>query len=67
MGKWFKDFEALVWAATIAVGSMVFIFQAFATKEYVDTKHEGVMEVLKEIREDVREIRAHQMDRHNGP
>lgn len=60
MGKWFKQFEALIYIATIAVACMLFMFQAFATKEYVDIKHEGVMDVLREIRTDVREIRANQ-------
>lgn len=61
MGKWFKQFEALVWAATIALGALVFVYQAFATKEYVDIKHEGVVNILTEIRQDVREIRQNQM------
>ena len=63
MGKWFKQFEALIWAATIALACMLFMFQAFATKEYVDIKHEGVMDILREIRTDVREIRAHQSEK----
>jgi hypothetical protein len=57
MGNWFKQFEALIWMATIALVSLIFVYQSFATKEYVDIKHEGVIDILKEIREDVRELR----------
>lgn len=46
MGKWFQQFEALIWAASIALISLVYIFQAFATKEYVDAKHENVVNTL---------------------
>lgn len=57
MGKWFQQFEALIWAVTLALASLAFVYQSFATKEYVNVKHDGVMDVLKEIREDVRELR----------
>ncbi len=60
MGSWLKHFEALIWFAGIALACLVFVYQAFATKEYVDIKHEGVIEILREIREDVREIRQYQ-------
>ncbi len=56
MGRWFKQFEALIWAATLAVASLAFAYGTFATTLYVDTKHEGVMDVLNEIRESVRTI-----------
>lgn len=57
MGKWFGQFQTLIWAVTLALASLAFVYQSFATKEYVNTKHDGVMEVLREIREDVRELR----------
>lgn len=60
MGSWFKQFESLIWAVTLALMSLIFMYSSFATKEYVDIKHEGVMELLKDIRDDVREIRAKQ-------
>lgn len=56
MGKWLKDFQALIWAATIAVGLISYAYQSFATKEFVNTKHESVMGVLSEIRESVKTI-----------
>ena len=56
MGRWFKQFESLIWAATLALASLAFVYQSFATKEYVDVKHQGVMDVLTEIREHVRTI-----------
>lgn len=62
MGGWFKQFEALIWVATISVVSLVFMYATFATTQYVDAKHEGVMDVLQEIRQDVREIRANQAE-----
>lgn len=57
MGKWFEQFQPIIWFAGLALASLAFIYQSFATIKYVDTKHEGVMDVLKEIREDVRELR----------
>lgn len=56
MGKWFKQFEALIWAATVALVSLTYVYTSFATKEYVDQKHEGVMDVLREIRSSVQKI-----------
>lgn len=65
MGKWFRQFEAIIWAISLALASLAFVYQSFATKEYVDMKHEGVMDVLKEIRTDVREIRKNERE-NNG-
>ena len=56
MGKWFKQFEALIWAATLALVSLAFVYTSFATKEYVDNKHESVMGVLSEMRESLKKI-----------
>ena len=56
MGKWFKQFEALIWAITIAMGFVVFIFQAFATRDYVDAKHESVVETLRDIKSTLERI-----------
>jgi hypothetical protein len=63
MGKWFQQYQALVWAVSLALASLVFVYQTFATTQYVDVKHESVMTVLQDIREDVREIRIYQMGR----
>lgn len=60
MGKWFSQFEALIWFCAIVLGMFAFAAQVIATKEYVDVRHESVMDVLNEIREDVREIRKFQ-------
>ena len=56
MGKWFRQFEALIWAASLAIATLAFAYQSFATKEYVNQKHESVMDVLTEIRASVRTI-----------
>jgi len=63
MGNWFKQFEALIWAATIALACLMFMFQAFATKEYVELKHENVIDILSEIRTDIREIKNRELGR----
>lgn len=64
MGKWFKQFEAIIWACSIGIMVVVYAYGAFATKEYVNQKeqllnqkHESAISILKEIREDVKEIR----------
>lgn len=46
---WFKQFEALIWAASLALATLAYTYQSFATKEYVETKHEGVMEILNRV------------------
>ncbi len=63
-GKWFKQFEALIWAVSIGVSIVVYAYGAFATKEFVNqkvelmnTKHESAVSLLKEIREDVKDIK----------
>ena len=33
-----------------------FLFATFATKKYVDTKHEGVLDVLQDIRKRIMRI-----------
>lgn len=58
MGPWFRQFEALIWAASIAVGVLIYALGALATKDYVNLKHESVTIILTEIREDVKEIKA---------
>lgn len=56
MGKWFKQFEALIWAATLALASLAFVYTSFATKEYVDQKHESVMDVLHRMDDSLKKI-----------
>lgn len=62
MGKWYKQFEALIWAATVGVGLLTYAYSSFATKEYVNEKHAGVMEVLNDIRTDVKTIEQRTYD-----
>lgn len=56
MGKWFKQFEVLIWAVSLALASLAFVYQSFATKEYVDTKHSSVMGILEDIKTSVQKI-----------
>jgi hypothetical protein len=56
MGRWFKQFEALIWAASLIVASMAYVYASFATKDYVDNKHESVMEILHRIDVSVQKI-----------
>lgn len=65
MGKWFRQFEALIWAASIGIMVVAYAYGAFATKDFVDqkvelieAKHESAVSILKEIREDVKQIRG---------
>lgn len=61
MNKWYKSNQGLVWFATIIASFIAYAYTTFATVSYVDKKHEGVMDVLKEIRTDVREVRQNQL------
>ncbi len=45
--NWFKEFEALIWAASLAVATLAFIYTSFATKEYVDSKHANVLAIME--------------------
>lgn len=65
MGKWFRQFEALIWAVTLALASLAFVYTSFATKEYVDQKHQSVVEVLRDIKSSVDKIddRTYEMAR----
>ena len=56
MSKWFKQFEALIWAATVALASMGYVYASFATKEYVDQKHNSVVQILERIDTAVQKI-----------
>lgn len=56
MGGWFKKFEALIWAATLAMASLVFVYTSFATKEYVDVKHAGVISMLQGMKDSLDKI-----------
>jgi hypothetical protein len=57
MNKWYEKHQGTVWLATIVATLVAYAFTTFASIEYVDKKHENVMDVLNEIRIDVREIR----------
>jgi predicted nucleotidyltransferase len=67
MGKWFKQFEALIWAVTLAVVSLTYVYGSFATKEYVEEKHTSVVETLKHIQETLNKIdqRLYELARDN--
>lgn len=56
MGRWFKQFEAIIWAASLALATVAYTYQSFATKEYVETKHESVMDVLNRIDSNVKTV-----------
>lgn len=56
MGKWFRQFEALIWAVSLAAATLAYTYQSFATKEYVEMKHESVMDVLNRIDQNVKTI-----------
>lgn len=56
MGKWFFQFEKLIWIATLALVSLAFVYSSFATKEYVDVKHDGVVTLLTQIKDSVEKI-----------
>lgn len=56
MGRWFRQFEALIWAATLALASLAFVYTSFATKEYVDQKHQSVVGILQDIKASVEKI-----------
>jgi hypothetical protein len=69
MGTWFKQFESLIWAASIALCALAYCYDSFATKEYVNQKHDSVMDVLKDLREEVQTIdeRTYQLNGESGP
>lgn len=56
MSKWLKEFQGLVWAATLIAVALVWAYQSFATIAYVDQKHQGVLEILHEINDHVKTI-----------
>lgn len=56
MGRWLKQFEALIWAASLAVASLTFMYTSFATKEYVDAKHLSVVGILQDIKASIDKI-----------
>lgn len=56
MGKWFKQFEALIWAISLGVATLAYCYTSFATRSYVDAKHESVMDAVKDI-----QITTHQI------
>lgn len=67
MGSWFKKFEALIWAATIAFMSLAWIYATFTTKEalaqkevqitqMVELKHAGVVGILTQMQDTLNKI-----------
>lgn len=76
MGKWFVDFQALVWAATIALGALAWTYSSFATKEalnekdqslrsYVDQKHNSVLHILERVESTLQRVdeRTYELNR----
>lgn len=51
-----KDNKFLLQLAIALVGSVVFLFSTFSTISYVNAKHEGVQEILVDIKTRVRNI-----------
>lgn len=60
MGKWFKEFQTLIWAGSLGVGAIMYLVTTFATtaalaekeieiKSYVDQKHTSVEKRLEGI------------------
>lgn len=45
-----------MWFGGIVAAAVVWSFTTFATIDYVKEKHAGVMELLTEIRHDVKEL-----------
>jgi hypothetical protein len=62
MGKWFKQFKALVWFAGVALGCLIYVAATFATKEFVTNGRDDDRRVLDEVHKDVREIRSYLME-----
>lgn len=62
MGKWLKQFEALVWFAGIALSCLIYVAATFATKEFVTNGRDDDRRVLDEVHKDVREIRSYLME-----
>ena len=56
MDRLIKNLQALVWPATIIAIALVWAYSSFATINYVDTKHQGVLEILNDIRDHVKMI-----------
>jgi hypothetical protein len=63
MDNWYKKHQGIIWLLTITVSLVAYAYTTFATVSYVDLKHENVMDVLREIRTDVREIRSYEKNR----
>lgn len=56
MGKWFKQFESIIWAISLGAATLAYCYQSFATIKYVDEKHQSVMEVLRDIQTSVHQV-----------
>jgi Na+-transporting NADH:ubiquinone oxidoreductase subunit NqrC len=61
MGKWFAEFKEVIWVASIAIATILYLLGTFATQaalaekekaitEYVDIKHENVKADLKDMK-----------------
>lgn len=57
MQKWYKNNQGLIWITTVVAALISYTYTTFATVTYVDKKHMDVIEVLKEIKSDVKDIR----------
>jgi len=45
MGKWFKDFEALIWFGSIAAAVTLYAITTFATQASLDEKEKTIKEM----------------------
>lgn len=60
MGKWLKEFQTLIWAASLGIAAIMYLITTFATqsalaekeveiKSYVNQKHDSVEKRLDGI------------------
>lgn len=45
----FQRFEAIIWIASTALGVCAWGYTTFATVKYVDSKHDAVIEAIKDM------------------
>lgn len=69
MKTWYDRNQGLIWATSVAVSAVLWVYATFITKEalaekeasirtYVDEKHHGVEKSVERIENDVRDIKA---------
>lgn len=56
MKNWFKNFQAFMYPVTIFAVAIVYAFESFATRTYVDDKHKSVTETMEKDKKQVLEV-----------